>query len=99
MQENHEYLVRIFARNEVGLSDPLESDEPFLVKKPTGELTFNTYKHVFIELLNTGCLISPPHQHHPPYIFADGSKLRNLNVGPLCDFFLKVLKSQNKWCY
>lgn len=44
LQENHEYLVRIFARNEVGLSDPLESDEPFLVKKPTGELTFNTYK-------------------------------------------------------
>ncbi|XP_054276640.1 titin-like [Macrosteles quadrilineatus] len=36
LQENHEYLVRIFARNEVGLSDPLESDEPFLVKKPTG---------------------------------------------------------------
>lgn len=37
-QENHEYLVRIFARNEVGLSDPLESDEPFLVKKPTGNV-------------------------------------------------------------
>jgi len=36
LQENHEYLVRIFARNEVGLSEPLESDEPFLVKKPTG---------------------------------------------------------------
>jgi len=36
-QENHEYLVRIFARNEVGLSDPLESEEPFKVLRPTGE--------------------------------------------------------------
>jgi hypothetical protein len=36
-QENHEYLIRIFARNEVGLSDPLESEEPFKVLRPTGE--------------------------------------------------------------
>jgi len=35
-QENHEYLIRIFARNEVGLSEPLESEEPFKVSKPTG---------------------------------------------------------------
>lgn len=31
LQEDHDYLIRIFARNEVGLSDPLESDEPFKV--------------------------------------------------------------------
>lgn len=43
-QENHEYLIRIFARNEVGLSDPLESEEPFKVLRPTGESTFiNTF--------------------------------------------------------
>ncbi|KAJ4429601.1 hypothetical protein ANN_21787, partial [Periplaneta americana] len=36
LQENHEYLIRIFARNEVGLSEPLESEEPFKVLRPTG---------------------------------------------------------------
>jgi len=35
LQENHDYLIRIFARNEVGLSDPLESEEPFKVLRPT----------------------------------------------------------------
>lgn len=35
LQENHEYLIRIFARNEVGLSEPLESDEAFKVLRPT----------------------------------------------------------------
>uniref|UniRef100_A0ABL0EK17 Titin n=1 Tax=Rhodnius prolixus TaxID=13249 RepID=A0ABL0EK17_RHOPR len=35
LQENHEYLIRIFARNEVGMSNPLESDEPFKVQRPT----------------------------------------------------------------
>lgn len=29
LQENHEYLIRIYARNEIGSSEPLESDEPF----------------------------------------------------------------------
>ncbi|KAI4499904.1 hypothetical protein M0802_005160 [Mischocyttarus mexicanus] len=37
LQENHEYLVRIYVRNEVGLSEPLESDEPFKIL-PTSEL-------------------------------------------------------------
>ncbi|KAG8223454.1 hypothetical protein J437_LFUL001947 [Ladona fulva] len=32
--EGNEYLLRIFARNEVGLSDPLESDEPHKVLCP-----------------------------------------------------------------
>lgn len=36
LQEDHEYLIRIFARNEIGLSDPLESDEPFKVLPSTG---------------------------------------------------------------
>lgn len=31
LQEDHEYMIRIFAKNEVGLSEPLESDEPFKV--------------------------------------------------------------------
>ncbi|KAK9730490.1 Variant SH3 domain [Popillia japonica] len=36
LQEDHDYLIRIFARNEIGLSDPLESDEPIKVL-PSGE--------------------------------------------------------------
>ena len=36
LQEDHEYLIRIFARNEIGLSEPLESEEPFKVL-PSGE--------------------------------------------------------------
>lgn len=38
LQEDHDYLIRIFARNEVGLSDPLQSDEPFKVLPSTGKL-------------------------------------------------------------
>jgi hypothetical protein len=42
LQEDHEYMIRIFAKNEIGLSDPLESDEPFKVlpsggKNPSGD--------------------------------------------------------------
>ena len=29
LQENHEYMIRIFAKNEIGLSEPLESEEPY----------------------------------------------------------------------
>lgn len=36
LQEDHEYLIRIYARNEIGLSEPLESDEPFKVLPSTG---------------------------------------------------------------
>uniref|UniRef100_A0A1Y1MXQ4 Fibronectin type-III domain-containing protein n=1 Tax=Photinus pyralis TaxID=7054 RepID=A0A1Y1MXQ4_PHOPY len=35
LQEDHEYLIRVFARNEIGLSDPLDSDEPFRVLPST----------------------------------------------------------------
>lgn len=37
LQENNEYLIRIFARNEIGLSDPLESYEPYKVLPMTGK--------------------------------------------------------------
>lgn len=43
LQEDHEYMIRIFARNEIGLSEPLESDEPFKVLPSGGEhIFFNT---------------------------------------------------------
>ena len=35
-QEGHKYYVRVFARNEVGLSDPLETEEPVKVVRPPG---------------------------------------------------------------
>ncbi|KAJ8898143.1 hypothetical protein PR048_003503 [Dryococelus australis] len=35
LQENHDYLIRIYARNEVGASEPLESEEPFTVLRMT----------------------------------------------------------------
>ncbi|XP_031619550.1 titin-like isoform X6 [Contarinia nasturtii] len=36
LQEDHEYMIRIFARNEVGLSEPLESEEPYKVLPMAG---------------------------------------------------------------
>merc|ERR1711892_567766 len=32
--EGSEYFIRIFAKNEVGFSDPLENEEPFKVVRP-----------------------------------------------------------------
>lgn len=37
LQEDHEYLIRVFARNEIGLSEPLELDEPYKVLPMTGK--------------------------------------------------------------
>lgn len=39
LQENHEYLVRIFARNEIGFSDHLESEEPFNIVPTSGTIS------------------------------------------------------------
>ncbi|GFY68026.1 titin, partial [Trichonephila inaurata madagascariensis] len=36
LQEGAEYMVRIMARNEVGISDPLEPEEPVRVIRPAG---------------------------------------------------------------
>lgn len=37
LQEGHDYLIRIFASNEIGLSDPLELEEPYKVIHTNGE--------------------------------------------------------------
>merc|ERR1712045_770556 len=34
LSEGNEYFIRIFAKNEVGFSDPLENEEPFKVVRP-----------------------------------------------------------------
>lgn len=51
--EDHDYLIRIFARNEVGLSEPLESEEPYKVLPMTGELKiFNFFVFICILMMN-----------------------------------------------
>ena len=36
LTEGNEYFIRIFAKNEIGFSDPLENEEPFRVIRPPG---------------------------------------------------------------
>lgn len=38
LQEGHEYFIRIYARNEVGFSEPLESEEPFKIVPASGKI-------------------------------------------------------------
>lgn len=48
LQEDHDYLIRIFAKNEIGLSDPLESDEPFKILPNEGKrFTKEYFIHVW----------------------------------------------------
>ena len=42
-QEGHKYFVRVFARNEVGLSEALEMEEPVKVVRPPGKKINNFY--------------------------------------------------------
>lgn len=37
LQEERKYIIRIYARNEIGLSDPLETEEPYEVLPGTGK--------------------------------------------------------------
>lgn len=39
LQDDQEYLIRVFARNEIGMSEPLESDEPYLAICGKGKYT------------------------------------------------------------
>lgn len=41
LQEDHDYLIKIYARNEVGFSEPLESDEPFKIVPASGKEIFS----------------------------------------------------------
>lgn len=38
LQEGHSYQIRIYARNEVGLSEALESEEPYEVVHGAGNI-------------------------------------------------------------
>lgn len=54
LQEDHEYLIRIFAKNEVGLSEPLESEDPYKVLHILGILIlYNLINEQY--LINLNC--------------------------------------------
>lgn len=38
LQEGNKYLIRIYARNEIGMSDALESEEPYEVLHGIGKI-------------------------------------------------------------
>lgn len=56
LQEGHKYMIRIYARNEIGMSDPLESEEPYEVfpgmgKKLVGVFHKNFIKNILLQEL------------------------------------------------
>lgn len=44
-------MVRIMARNEVGVSDPLEPEEPVKMIRPPGNFSENLFEAIFLLLL------------------------------------------------
>lgn len=48
LQDGHKYLIRIYARNEIGLSDALESEEPYEVLHGTGIKKYIIKKSFFL---------------------------------------------------
>lgn len=52
LQEGHKYLMRIYARNEIGLSDPLESEEPYDILPGMGKCwKFRNNVHLWLKKL------------------------------------------------
>lgn len=57
LQDGHEYLIRIFARNEIGLSEALESDEGVkIANSKLGEWKVVGYAFVNLTTLRTSLL-------------------------------------------
>lgn len=50
LQDGHEYLIRIYARNEIGLSEALESDEPYKVLSAGKKMLKFVYDHLVAQL-------------------------------------------------
>ncbi|XP_025832493.1 titin isoform X2 [Agrilus planipennis] len=91
LQEDHEYLVRIFARNEIGLSDPLESDEPFKVL-PSTEPDQDEFKEVTEQptSYSTEPTTSWLREHNMDADIHSYAKLKLLRKD---EYFFKI------WCY
>lgn len=88
LQEGHEYLVRIMARNEIGISDPLESEEPIKVIRPPGYLE----------------TMLPEHDDLTPSLTfsteTSSSWIREANVEPLLRSYTKhVLIGRNEYFF
>jgi hypothetical protein len=52
LTEGNEYFIRIFAKNEIGFSDPLENEEPFRVVRPPGRRNSSFTNSSFLELVH-----------------------------------------------
>ena len=50
LTEGNEYFIRIFAKNEIGFSDPLENEEPFRVIRPPGMHIGTVRKYHAVEI-------------------------------------------------
>ncbi|CAM1326542.1 Uncharacterised protein at_DN0009 [Pycnogonum litorale] len=93
LHEGHQYMVRILARNEVGDSDPLESDEPIEVITPQGFTAADIVEHEAID-------------RTPSFSFSTetSSWIREANVEPLLYSYTKhVLVRRHEyffrlWC-
>lgn len=60
-------MIRIFARNEVGMSEPLESEEPVKVLRPAGEFLLRWCKqswHIRLQFLVDGFDAQARHASH-----------------------------------
>lgn len=59
LSDDHTYMIRIYARNEIGISEPLESDEPFKVIAGEGKAHFKPLGNVLsinrIYLIYSAC--------------------------------------------
>lgn len=53
LSDNHTYMIRIYARNEIGMSEPLESEEPYKVIPGEGKQALFTNWIIFcIKIIN-----------------------------------------------